>query len=156
MLPVHFRIFVEILMFVFEYCNASAPLYVSDLLQIYSPLRSLGSANHLCLVTLKRRLKTRGDRAFAVGPLNSGMSYFLMTKWSQPQTLRNCVTHFYFLTSSFMMTVMWFWFSCVPFPVFGVSVSCISLRVFYCLCLFFVYCEALITALFWILPLTLP
>lgn len=43
-----------------------APSYLTDLLDLYSPKRALRSSNQLLLVQPRPRLKTRGDRAFAI------------------------------------------------------------------------------------------
>ena len=68
-LPVSFRIDFKILLFVFKAVNGLAPTYISDLIQIYTPARTLRSEGQLQLVVPKSRLKTRGDRAFSVvGP----------------------------------------------------------------------------------------
>ena len=44
----------------------SPPPYLSDLLLPHKPSRALRSADHLLLVVPRARLRTRGDRAFAV------------------------------------------------------------------------------------------
>uniref|UniRef100_A0A8C1LY92 Reverse transcriptase domain-containing protein n=1 Tax=Cyprinus carpio TaxID=7962 RepID=A0A8C1LY92_CYPCA len=65
-LPVRFRIDFKILLLVFKSLNNTAPKYLSDLLQPYAPSRALRSAGQLLLVSPNARLKSRGDRAFAV------------------------------------------------------------------------------------------
>ena len=68
-LPVNFRIDFKILLFVFKALNGLAPQYISDLIQIYTPARSLRSESQLLLVEPRTKCKTRGDRAFSVaGP----------------------------------------------------------------------------------------
>lgn len=68
-LPVHFRIDFKILLFVFKALNGLAPQYISDLIQIYTPARTLRSGSQHLLVESRTRLKTRGSRAFSVvGP----------------------------------------------------------------------------------------
>ncbi len=68
-LPVRFRIDFKILILVFKSLNGLAPTYLSDLIQPYAPSRGFRSADHLLLVVPCVRLKSRGDRAFAVaGP----------------------------------------------------------------------------------------
>ncbi|XP_048051527.1 NACHT, LRR and PYD domains-containing protein 1 homolog [Megalobrama amblycephala] len=46
--------------------NGLAPQYITDLIQIYTPARSLRSEGQFQLVVPKTRLKTRGYRAFSV------------------------------------------------------------------------------------------
>ncbi len=65
-LPVHFRINFKVLFFVFKSLNGVAPKYLSDLIKPYAPLRALRSADHLLLAVPRAKLKSRGDRAFAV------------------------------------------------------------------------------------------
>ncbi|XP_042341014.1 uncharacterized protein LOC121942011 [Plectropomus leopardus] len=65
-LPIHFRISFKILLFTFKSLNGLAPPYLSELLQPYTPLRSLRSADQLLLSVPKTKRKLRGDRAFAV------------------------------------------------------------------------------------------
>uniref|UniRef100_A0A8C1IL60 Reverse transcriptase domain-containing protein n=1 Tax=Cyprinus carpio TaxID=7962 RepID=A0A8C1IL60_CYPCA len=68
-LPVYFRIHFKILMFVFKSLNGLAPQYISELLHIYTPSRSLRSGDQLRLNVPRTRLKTRGNRSFsAVAP----------------------------------------------------------------------------------------
>ncbi len=68
-LPIRFRIDIKILILVFKALNGLAPTYFSDLIQPYAPSRGLGSADHSLLVVPRVRLKSSGDRAFAVvGP----------------------------------------------------------------------------------------
>jgi len=63
-LKVKFRIDFKILLFVFKALNGLAPAYITDLLKLHAPSRSLRSANQSLLVVPKTRLKSRGDRAF--------------------------------------------------------------------------------------------
>uniref|UniRef100_A0A3B3HT18 Reverse transcriptase domain-containing protein n=1 Tax=Oryzias latipes TaxID=8090 RepID=A0A3B3HT18_ORYLA len=68
-LPVRLRIDFKILLFVFKCLHGLAPKYLSDLIQVYNPPRSLRSTNQTQLVVSKTRRKLRGDRAFSVfGP----------------------------------------------------------------------------------------
>lgn len=68
-LPVRFRIDFKIILFVFKALTGLAPQYITDLIQIYTPARSLRSNGQFQLVVPKSRLKSRGDRAFSVvGP----------------------------------------------------------------------------------------
>ncbi len=68
-LPVHQRIDFKILLFVFKSLHNLAPVYLSELLHLYTPSRSLRSCNQALLVVPHVRLKCRGERAFSVaGP----------------------------------------------------------------------------------------
>ena len=68
-LPVQYRINFKILLFVFKSIHGLAPSYLADLLRIHTPARALRSADQLVLDIPPSRLKSRGDRAFAViGP----------------------------------------------------------------------------------------
>lgn len=64
-LPVHFRIVFKILLFAFKSLNGLPP-HLSELLQPYTPARSLRSANQQLLKVPKTKYKFKGDRAFAV------------------------------------------------------------------------------------------
>uniref|UniRef100_A0A8C6PWD8 Reverse transcriptase domain-containing protein n=1 Tax=Nothobranchius furzeri TaxID=105023 RepID=A0A8C6PWD8_NOTFU len=65
-LPVDVRIRFKILLLVFKTLNGLAPPYLVSLLQPHTPARSLRSENLMLLSVPRTRLKTRGDRAFAV------------------------------------------------------------------------------------------
>uniref|UniRef100_A0A669CP39 Reverse transcriptase domain-containing protein n=1 Tax=Oreochromis niloticus TaxID=8128 RepID=A0A669CP39_ORENI len=65
-LPIKFRIDFKVLLFTYKILNNMAPDYLADLLCPYSPIRALRSSDQLLLVQPRSRLKTRGDRAFAV------------------------------------------------------------------------------------------
>ncbi|XP_037548511.1 uncharacterized protein LOC119425058 [Nematolebias whitei] len=65
-LPVRFRINFKVLLFVFKCLHGLAPQYLSDLLQLYTPSRSLRSADQLLLVVPRSNRRLRGDRAFSV------------------------------------------------------------------------------------------
>lgn len=68
-LPVTFRIQFKILLFVFKSFHDLAPSYLSDMLNRYTPGRTLRSSDQLLLHCPRSNRKTRGDRAFAVaGP----------------------------------------------------------------------------------------
>ena len=51
---------------IFKALNGLAPKYISDLLTWYVPSRPLRSADGALLVTLRSRLVTKGDQAFAI------------------------------------------------------------------------------------------
>ena len=65
-LPVEQRIASKVLLLTYKAINDLAPSYVSQLLVIYNPPRSLRSAGKHLLEVLRVRLKTYGDRAFSV------------------------------------------------------------------------------------------
>lgn len=65
-LPFRFRIDFTVLLFAYKSLNGLAPTYLSDLIQLHVPSRSLRSADHMLLTFPRVRLKHRGDRAFAV------------------------------------------------------------------------------------------
>ena len=50
-------------------CNGQAPSYISDLLKLHAPIRSVRSADKLFLYLPRSRCRRTSDRAFAVtGP----------------------------------------------------------------------------------------
>jgi hypothetical protein len=63
-LPVRQRIEFKIAMLTFRSLDGSAPRYLSDLINLYHPTRTLRSSNSLDLIVPKTRLKTYGDRSF--------------------------------------------------------------------------------------------
>lgn len=65
-LPVKFRIDFKILLFTYKILNNTAPSYLTDLLHLYNPIKALRSSNQMLLMQPKSRLKTRGDRDFAI------------------------------------------------------------------------------------------
>ena len=84
-LPIKTRISYKIACLCFNAINHSTPAYLSDLLQLYSPSRSLRSSADTCLLKLPLyKCKTRGDRAF---------SYAGPSVWnSLPLHIRNATT----------------------------------------------------------------
>ena len=64
-LPMHFSIDFKILLFVFKALHGQTPPYLSELLVIYTPPRSLRSADQMLLTVPRSRLKNSGDQAFA-------------------------------------------------------------------------------------------
>lgn len=69
-LPVNQRIQYKTLSLCYKALNNSAPVYLSDLLSLHTPLRSLRSAaDPLCLHIPRIKLSTFGSRSFSVsGP----------------------------------------------------------------------------------------
>ena len=65
-LPVRFRVDFKVLLFVFKALSGQAPSYITDLLTSYSTTRPLRSSNLGLLAVPQSKLKSRGDRAFAV------------------------------------------------------------------------------------------
>ena len=64
-LPVRFRINYKILLFIYKALHNKTPGYISDLIQPYTPQRSLRSANKGLLATTTYNNKTYGGRAFS-------------------------------------------------------------------------------------------
>jgi len=65
-LPVKQRIDFKVLTYVYKALNGLAPTYISELLDSYSPQRSLRSSSKLLLIVPKTCLKTKGDRSFSL------------------------------------------------------------------------------------------
>ena len=65
-LPVRYRIVFKIFLLVYKALNGTAPSYISELLKHHTSERKLRSSSQHLLATLKARLKTYGERAFAV------------------------------------------------------------------------------------------
>uniref|UniRef100_A0A669ESL6 Reverse transcriptase domain-containing protein n=1 Tax=Oreochromis niloticus TaxID=8128 RepID=A0A669ESL6_ORENI len=63
-LPVGYRYKFKILTFTFMSLQGEAPTYISELLQPYSPKRTLRSTDSGLLSIPRTRLKTKGDHAF--------------------------------------------------------------------------------------------
>ena len=84
-LPIKTRISYKIACLCFNAINYSTPAYLSDLLHLYSPSRSLRSSADTCLLKLPPyKCKTKGDRAF---------SYSGPSVWnSLPLHIRNDMT----------------------------------------------------------------
>ncbi|GAA6104584.1 uncharacterized protein LOC116685831 [Tachysurus ichikawai] len=68
-LPVRFRVEYKVLMFVFKAINGLAPAYLTELIKVYQPARSLRSSGHTSLITPKYSYQKFGGRSFAIkGP----------------------------------------------------------------------------------------
>lgn len=68
-LPIKYHIECKILLLTFKIINSqnhTAPSYLVELLRPYTPGRALRLSAQLPLVQARSRLKTRGDRAFAL------------------------------------------------------------------------------------------
>ena len=66
-LPVEKRVEFKILLVTFKALHGLAPGYISDLIRLYEPARSLRSLDLQFLHKPRSRTKTYGDRSFAVG-----------------------------------------------------------------------------------------
>ena len=62
--PVDQRFVFKILLFPYKALNGLAPVYLSDLLNDYTPVRDLRSSSQNLLVVLMSNFKSYGDRAF--------------------------------------------------------------------------------------------
>ncbi len=118
-LPVSFRIEFKILLLVFKCLHGTAPIYLSNLLNKYTPVRSLRTSNRNLLVVPKTRIKI-GESAF---------SYFGPNLWnSLPDNLRAidslCTFKKYLKTHLFTRAFPWLifvfyyfisimWFNCL-------------------------------------------
>ncbi len=100
-LPVHFRINFKILVFVFKSLNGVAPKYLSALIKPYAPLRALRSADHLLLVVRRAKLKSRGDRAFAVAAPKLWNSLPLYIRQAQTLVVFKSILKTYFYSLAF-------------------------------------------------------
>ena len=60
---------VKILLITFKACLALAPSYIAEMLTQYEPVPSLRSSSGALLAVPKSRLKSKGDRAFAIRAL---------------------------------------------------------------------------------------
>uniref|UniRef100_A0A669EXB8 Reverse transcriptase domain-containing protein n=1 Tax=Oreochromis niloticus TaxID=8128 RepID=A0A669EXB8_ORENI len=65
-LPIKYRIQFKILLFTYKTINNLVPSYLNELLRLHTPVRALRSATQILLKQPCSRLKSRGDRAFAV------------------------------------------------------------------------------------------
>ena len=66
LLPVRYRNVFKILLLVYKALNGRAPSYISELLKYHTSGWKLRSSSQYLLATQKARLKTYGERAFAV------------------------------------------------------------------------------------------
>ncbi len=68
-LPINYHIQFKVLLFVYKALNNLALPYLSELIVVHNPARSLRSQTKHLLLVPRARLKCRDDRAFAVaGP----------------------------------------------------------------------------------------
>ena len=83
-LPVHRRIEYKILSHTYRAIHHQSPVYLSDLLSVYRPTRSLRSESTIMLTVPRTRTVTYGDRTFTKAAA---------TLWnSLPVNIRNCDT----------------------------------------------------------------
>ena len=66
LLPVDQRIVFKILLFTYKALNGLAPVYLSDVLNDYTPVRDLRSSSQNLLLVPMSNLKSYGDRAFSI------------------------------------------------------------------------------------------
>ena len=64
-LPVEFRCQYKLLLYTFKILTGRAPVYLQELLTVYSPSRTLRSENSMTIVAPKVRTKTYGERCLA-------------------------------------------------------------------------------------------
>ena len=69
-LPVHYRIDSKIELLAFKSLNGLAPPYLAELIHVHTPVRELRSAPQILLDLPETRLIIRGDRVYAVAPIN--------------------------------------------------------------------------------------
>lgn len=68
-LLVQYRIYFKILVLTFRALHGQAPTFITDLIQLHTPTRSLRSLDQRLLVVPRTYFKTRGDQSFqAVAP----------------------------------------------------------------------------------------
>ena len=65
-LPVSFRIEFKIMLITYKVLHDRAPIYIQELLQLYTPSRNLRSSNRNLLVKPYFNLNSYGKRAFSV------------------------------------------------------------------------------------------
>jgi hypothetical protein len=65
-LPIHYRIKFKINLLTYKALHGRAPAYMTELLEQYSPSRTLRSSSKGLLKEKKSRLKKAGDRAFSI------------------------------------------------------------------------------------------
>lgn len=74
-LPVKHRIDFKVLLFVFKALHGLAPGYISNLLSLHLPTRSLRSSSQMVSSVPRSQLKSRGDRAFSIAARDSGIVF---------------------------------------------------------------------------------
>uniref|UniRef100_A0A8P4GUB4 Reverse transcriptase domain-containing protein n=1 Tax=Dicentrarchus labrax TaxID=13489 RepID=A0A8P4GUB4_DICLA len=121
-LPVKLRIDFKILLFTFKAIHNLSPPYLSELLHIANPSRSLRSASSVHLSVPPARLITMGSRAFSrsapptleltpTGPEEPGLSHTLQIKIKN-SPIQNCLPHLtiYIVFSYLFLISCWFFF----------------------------------------------
>ena len=74
-LPVEQRIIFKILLFTFKVVNGLAPSYLSELLEVYVPMRMLRSSTQLLLLEPKFNVKTCGSHVYLFVHLDYGIVF---------------------------------------------------------------------------------
>ena len=100
-IPILFRIDFKIILLTFKSLNGLAPIYISDHLVPYVPMRTVRSVDGALLVVPRSRQVTKGDRAFAVRPRVSGTHYNLRLDRQHHLPLLNPYWKFSFIVKPF-------------------------------------------------------
>lgn len=95
-LPIKFRIQHKMATLCYKCLNGSAPKYLSDLIEIYEPSRSLRSSNQKLLKEINCKTKKWGNRAFSISASRIWNSLPLSLKQANTEkTFKNQLkTHF--------------------------------------------------------------
>jgi len=88
-LPVRYHIVFKILLLVYKALNGTAPSYISELLEYHTSERKLRSCSQHLLATPKVRLKTYGERTFAVAEARLWNSIPLELRYSSSIDILN-------------------------------------------------------------------
>ena len=127
--PVKTRISYKIACLCFNAINYSTPAYLSDLLHLYSPSRSLRSSADICLLKHQfYKCKTKGDCAF---------SYSGPSVWnSLPLHIRNATT-----IDTFKSALKTHLFNLQEFDYLSSLCVCVCVCVRVCVCVCVCVCE---------------
>ncbi len=109
-LPVCQRIDCKILLFAYK--SLHNPVYLSELLHLYTPSRSLRSCDQALLVVPHVRLKRRGERAFAVAGPRLWNTLPLEIRMAPSLSVFKSLIKSYLFFISVLTTVIW------PFIIF--------------------------------------
>ena len=97
-LPMRKRILFKVLLLTYKAINGCGPKYLKELLDLYQPTRCLRSATDPLLLTVpKSRLKTFGDRSFAVfAPFHwNQLPFHIRSSTNVNNFKRNLKTHLF-------------------------------------------------------------
>ena len=132
-LPISERIEYKVACMCFQFINGSSPTYLSELLHIYTPSRTLRfSSDSLMLKIQQYKRKTHGFRTF---------TYFGPYVWNLlPQDIRQCST----LTSFKTNLKSFLFFTVLPFQLTSEATSlirnCMCVCVCVCVCVLMLVC----------------